>query len=67
MNGKDFDFESSFKELENIVKKLENGSEKLDTNLALYEKGMDLYKNCKKNLEKAKLKIEILNNDTEKE
>ena len=65
MNNKNFNFDSNFKELEKIVKKLENGNENLEENLKLYEKGMNLCESCKKHLQKAKLKIENLNNSSD--
>jgi exodeoxyribonuclease VII small subunit len=54
------DFEKSLKELEKIVRELESGDVGLDESLKKFEKGIDLYKNCRQTLEGAERKIKIL-------
>lgn len=64
MLSKDFDFEKSIKELENIANSLEKEQISLDESIALFEKGVKLSKECSVYLENAKQKIVML---TEKE
>ena len=54
------DFESSLKELEKIVRELESGEVTLDESLKKFEKGIELYKQCRHTLEGAEKKIKIL-------
>jgi exodeoxyribonuclease VII small subunit len=54
------DFETSLKELEEIVEQLETNSLTLDETLAKYESGIKIYKQCYQTLEKAEKKINIL-------
>ncbi|MGR3175275.1 MAG: exodeoxyribonuclease VII small subunit [Candidatus Scalindua sp.] len=54
------DFETSLKELEEIVDQLETSDLALDETLAKYEKGIKIYKQCYQILEKAEKKINIL-------
>ncbi len=54
------DFETSLKELEEIVEQLETSDLALDETLAKYEKGIKIYKQCYQILEKAEKKINIL-------
>lgn len=56
-------FESSLKELEEIVEQLEKGDLKLDETLAKYETGIKIYKKCYQILESAEKKINILLKD----
>lgn len=56
-------FETSIKELEEIVKALESGSVSLDESLALFEKGVKLTKSCQKLLDEAEKKVSVLVND----
>ena len=53
-------FETSLDELEHIVKKLEAGDLPLEESLRLFETGMRLSAECKKQLEEAETRIEIL-------
>ena len=53
-------FETSLKELEEIVEQLETSDLALDETLAKYEKGIKIYKQCYQILEKAEKKINIL-------
>lgn len=56
-------FETSIKELEEIVRALESGNVSLDESLLLFEKGVKLTKNCQKLLNEAEKKVSILVND----
>lgn len=60
MLSKDFDFEKSVKELEKIASSLENEQITLDESIALFEKGINLSKECSQYLENAKQKIVTL-------
>jgi exodeoxyribonuclease VII small subunit len=53
-------FEVSLDELEQVVKELEKGELPLERSLELFERGMLLSADCKKQLEEAESKIEIL-------
>lgn len=60
-------FEKALAELEAVVGKLESGDAALDESLALFEKGVQLAKFLREELEKAEKKIEILLKDAEGE
>jgi exodeoxyribonuclease VII small subunit len=53
-------FESSLEELERVVKQLEKGDLPLEQSLALFEIGMRLSAECKRQLEEAESRVEIL-------
>ncbi len=53
-------FETSLEELERIVKQLEKGDLPLEQSLALFENGMRLSADCKRQLEEAESRVEIL-------
>jgi len=53
-------FEASLEELESIVTELEKGDLPLEHSLALFEKGMRLSAECKRQLEEAETRVEIL-------
>jgi exodeoxyribonuclease VII small subunit len=53
-------FESGLLELEQIVKEMESVDLPLERALELYEKGMRLSENCRKQLEAAETRIEML-------
>ncbi len=57
---KKLNFETSLKELEEIVEQLETSDLALDETLAKYENGIKMYKQCYQILEKAEKKINIL-------
>ena len=57
MASKKTDFESSMKELAEIVEKLESGDCSLDESINLFERGMKLSSDCTKVLENARQKI----------
>ena len=53
-------FEAGLEELETIVKDMESGELPLDRALELFERGMKLSEACRKQLEEAETRIEIL-------
>jgi len=53
-------FEASLAELEKVVKELESGDLSLDRSLSLFERGMGLSDRCRKQLEEAETRVEIL-------
>lgn len=53
-------FEARLQELERIVKDLEKGDLPLEESLALFEAGMRLSADCKRQLEEAESRVEIL-------
>ena len=58
--SKNTDFEKSLNELEKIVEKLQNGDISLDESIKLFEKGIELSKDCRQTLENARQKITSL-------
>jgi exodeoxyribonuclease VII small subunit len=53
-------FEDSLQRLERIVDELEKGSVPLEQALKLFEEGIELSSSCRKELEEAEGKVEIL-------
>ncbi|HZS56706.1 MAG TPA: exodeoxyribonuclease VII small subunit [Bryobacteraceae bacterium] len=53
-------FEAGLQELERIVKELEKGDLPLEESLRLFEAGMRLSADCKRQLEEAESRVEIL-------
>lgn len=53
-------FEECLQRLEKIVQELEMGDVPLETSLKLFEEGMQLSASCRKELEEAEGKVEIL-------
>jgi exodeoxyribonuclease VII small subunit len=53
-------FETSLDELEKVVKELEAGDLPLERSLELFEKGMRLSDTCRKQLEEAETRVEML-------
>jgi len=53
-------FEAGLQELENIVREMESGELPLERALELFEKGMKLSESCRKQLEEAESRVEIL-------
>ncbi len=53
-------FESSLDELEKVVKELESGDLPLDRSLDLFSRGMQLSDSCRKQLEEAETRVEML-------
>lgn len=60
MLSKDFDFEKSIKELEEISNMLEDEQISLEKSISLFEKGIRLSKDCSTYLDNAKQKIVLL-------
>lgn len=53
-------FENSLVELEGVVKELEGGDLPLEKAIALFERGVQLSGTCRKQLEEAETRVEIL-------
>jgi len=53
-------FEAGLDELEKVVKELEAGDLPLERSLELFEKGMRLSDTCRKQLEEAETRVEML-------
>jgi exodeoxyribonuclease VII small subunit len=53
-------FEASLAELEKVVKDLEAGDLPLDRSLELFSRGMQLSDSCRKQLEEAETRVEML-------
>ena len=53
-------FETCLDQLEKTVKELEAGDLQLERSLELFEKGMALSESCRKQLEEAETRIELL-------
>ena len=53
-------FEAGLAELESVVKQLESGDLPLEKALDLFEKGVQLSETCRKQLEEAETRIEVL-------
>ncbi len=53
-------FETGLQELEHIVKEMEGGELPLEEAITLFEKGMKLSETCRKQLEEAETRVEIL-------
>jgi exodeoxyribonuclease VII small subunit len=53
-------FEECLERLEKIVQELEKGEVPLEKSLTLFEQGMELSASCRKQLEEAEGKVEIL-------
>ena len=53
-------FEAALTELEQIVGKLERGELKLEESLKLFERGVELTKQCRQSLDGAELKVKQL-------
>ncbi len=62
---KNMSFEKALAELEAIVGKLETGELSLDESLSVFEKGVEMARFLRTELEKAEKKVEILLKDAE--
>ncbi len=65
--AKEGDFEKYLESLEGIVKELESGELSLEKSIDSFEKGVELYKNCKKILGQAEKKIAVLTENDKEE
>ena len=61
--NKKIDFEASLKELESIVEKLEDENINLEDSVKSFEEGVNLVKECQKQLQNAELKVKKLLDD----
>ncbi len=59
------DFETSLKQLENIVEELERGNLPLEDALKSFEQGVKLARHCSSMLDKAEKRIRVLTQDGE--
>jgi exodeoxyribonuclease VII small subunit len=59
-NASSLNFEASLAELERIVKELEKGDLPLEQSLQLFESGMQLSARCRRQLEEAESRVEML-------
>jgi exodeoxyribonuclease VII small subunit len=53
-------FETSLDELEKVVKELEGGDLSLERSIQLFERGVNLSDTCRKQLEEAETRVEML-------
>jgi len=53
-------FETSLEDLERVVKELESGDLTLERSLDLFSRGMSLSEACRKQLEEAETRVEML-------
>jgi exodeoxyribonuclease VII small subunit len=53
-------FETSLDQLDKVVKELEAGDLSLERSLELFERGMGLSETCRKQLEEAETRVELL-------
>jgi exodeoxyribonuclease VII small subunit len=53
-------FEAGLQQLETIVKEMESGELPLERALELFERGMKLSEGCRKQLEEAETRVEVL-------
>ena len=53
-------FEHSLEDLEKVVRELEGGDLTLERSLELFERGMGLSDSCRKQLEEAETRVEML-------
>ena len=60
---KKIDFEASLQKLEAIVSKLEDENSNLEDSVKSFEAGINLVKECQKQLEEAELKVKELLDD----
>ncbi len=61
---KELKFEEAIEQLSLIVKKLESGEVPLDESIALFERGIQISKQCTDLLEKAEQKVRFLQQDS---
>ncbi len=61
MAKQDLTMEETFEALEQIVRQLENGDASLEDAFVMYQKGMELLKECSKKIDTVEKKMLILN------
>ena len=59
-------FEKNLKKIQDILSKLENGQASLEENMALFEEGIVLTKQCQDYLDNYKGKFEVIKEELEK-
>ena len=59
------DFDKALAELEKIVQQLESGNVPLDKSLELFQRGIELARQCKQRLDAAELRVSQLTKDKE--
>lgn len=64
-NGQETTIEESLKELDGIVEKLESREISLEESFAMYQKGMELLKQCSGKIDKVEKKMLKINEDGE--
>lgn len=57
-------YEASFKRLEEIMEKLENQQLGLEESLALFQEGIELYRQCREQLNKAEETLKVVMADS---
>jgi len=60
MVKKNFRFEESLAELEQLVERMEQGHLSLEESLKLFERGIELSRGCQKALKEAEQKVQVL-------
>ena len=65
-NIRDFSFEESLRELENIVDKIDSNEIDLENSVRLYERGIELKKICEAKLKKVELQIKKIKIENDK-
>ena len=63
--GQEITIEESLKELDGIVEKLESRDISLEESFAMYQKGMELLKQCSKKIDMVEKKMLKVNEDGE--
>ena len=63
VKDKQTDFESSLKALESIVERLEDENINLEDSVKSFEEGINLVKECQRQLQEAELRIKTLLDD----
>ena len=67
MKKKKNSLKKMFKDLDNILNQLESSDIDIDEMVKLYEKGMVISEECKQKIKNAELKIELINQNKDKE
>lgn len=60
----EFDFETSLKELTDIVEEMEKGNLSLEKSLKKFERGVTLAQHCQEILKQAEQKVQMLSNSS---
>lgn len=65
MEKKELTMEQAMEALDHIVEQLEEGNASLEDTFALYQKGMELLKQCSGQIDQVEKKLQILNENGE--